>query len=1006
MATPEICNDEQRRHFIRKPTRQVSGLKANGIDYVEFIEHELSLKVYFLGKIPAHIKAANVLIEGGRHVTDIVVTHVSSDENNCVNLKINKRGDNSLYKLYLVEVDKNSHPLFAHGSHGQKHYHALDGIDPQFSAIDFLFKTPINGIDYVEIGDDQKSLSVFFLRKAPAHIRKENVRIEGGRRITYLQVLGIEICRTEEDDRDDCMRILLDKCGDFSTYRLCLIEVNEKGEPVFDTDKQDHKHYRPMPGFDPRYACAEFSFRESGPTDLDCALEPECPLEPLEEPEIDYLARDYASFRQLILDRLALIMPDWQERHVPDLGITLVELLAYVGDHLSYYQDAVATEAYLDTARQRISVRRHARLVDYFLHEGCNARAWVYIETSADKVTLKRDELSFITGRRDEVPFRNTLLAPEDLHGISRELYEVFEPVVPMVHEEIHLHQAHNTIRFYTWGNRECCLPKGATSATLRDEWVEVQTSVDEHQQSEQVSKSGEQKTATSSTDREHILDHLQISDVLIFEEVRDPRIGTSADANPLHRHAIRLTNLTRMVDELYDQPVIEIEWALEDALPFPLCLSAITDAPDCKYLEDISIAHGNVVLVDHGRTLGRIDLDEKQFEDLDEVPLLKTIPPCEEVPCPAEVETLAAPYRPFLKQTNLTYAQPIAQGISASYALKQDPHKAVPVVKLQGNPPGRESYKDWSVQFDLFNSQAEDYHYVIEVDNDGCAHLRFGDGELGRTPQAGTKFRASYRVGNGPAGNVGAETIKYLVISHTRYSGLSFTPCNPLPASGGTLPQLIDEAKLYAPFAFRKELKRAITADDYAQLAQNVDPNRIQRAAGILRWTGSWYEAMVSIDLMGTVEQDADLSKQVDEAMQAYRRIGHDLVVKPVQYVPLEIELTVCVLPNYLAGHVKAELLDVLSNRRLRDRRLGFFHPDNLTCGEDVYLSRLIAAARSIMGIENVVANIFKRFMELPNREIENGLIPIGPLEVARLDNDPNFPENGVLKLTMVGGR
>ena len=77
-------------------------------------------------------------------------------------------------------------------------------------------------------------------------------------------------------------------------------------------------------------------------------------------------------------------MPDWTERHVPDLGIALVELLAYTGDYLSYYQDAVATEAYLDTARQRISVRRHARLVDYYLHEGCNARAWVCIETDSD----------------------------------------------------------------------------------------------------------------------------------------------------------------------------------------------------------------------------------------------------------------------------------------------------------------------------------------------------------------------------------------------------------------------------------------------------------------------------------------------------------------------------------------------------------------------------------------------------------------------------------------------
>ena len=55
------------------------------------------------------------------------------------------------------------------------------------------------------------------------------------------------------------------------------------------------------------------------------------------------------------------------------MGVTLVELLAYVADELSYRQDAVATEAYLDTARSRVSLRRHARLVDYRMHDGCNA---------------------------------------------------------------------------------------------------------------------------------------------------------------------------------------------------------------------------------------------------------------------------------------------------------------------------------------------------------------------------------------------------------------------------------------------------------------------------------------------------------------------------------------------------------------------------------------------------------------------------------------------------------
>ena len=64
---------------------------------------------------------------------------------------------------------------------------------------------------------------------------------------------------------------------------------------------------------------------------------------------------------------------------------TLVELLAYVGDQLSYAQDAVATEAYLGTARRRASVRRHARLVDYFMHDGANARAWLVFETQADR---------------------------------------------------------------------------------------------------------------------------------------------------------------------------------------------------------------------------------------------------------------------------------------------------------------------------------------------------------------------------------------------------------------------------------------------------------------------------------------------------------------------------------------------------------------------------------------------------------------------------------------------
>src|SRR5207342_3058732 len=94
--------------------------------------------------------------------------------------------------------------------------------------------------------------------------------------------------------------------------------------------------------------------------------------------------------RRLMLDRLSLLTPGWTERSAADVGVTLVELLAFAADTLSYRQDVIANEAYLATARQRISVRRHARLVDYLLHEGCNARAFVHFDIVGQNIALAR----------------------------------------------------------------------------------------------------------------------------------------------------------------------------------------------------------------------------------------------------------------------------------------------------------------------------------------------------------------------------------------------------------------------------------------------------------------------------------------------------------------------------------------------------------------------------------------------------------------------------------------
>jgi hypothetical protein len=859
----------------------------------------------------------------------------------------------------------------------------------------------LNGIDYVEVSDDQLTLTVYFLRKAPRHIVAQNVQITGGRRITDIKVRAISVCRVDDQELDDCMQVQVDKYGDFSTYTLCLVELDERGRP---TDQ-------PMRGFDLRYVCVEFSFKAGCPSDLDCANEPACPLAALVEPEISYLAKDYSSFRQLMLDRLALIMPDWQERHIPDLGIMLVELLAYVGDHLSYYQDAVATEAYITTARQRISVRRHARLVDYTMHEGCNARAWVFVETIGSPPALDASDICFITGHNNALTLNDTILSPDDLRNTPASSYDVFEP---MTRQSIRLYDTHNTIRFYTWGDRECCLPRGTTSATLRDEWVtppqpEPEQPGNQYQGTPglaQAAQPGAQESGSHAKQR--ALDHLRVGEVLIFEELRDPKTAKEADANPLHRHAVRLTRVTRGIDALYKQPIIEIEWALEDALPFPLCLSVIGPPPECDYLEDISVARGNIILVDHGRTIGRIILDEQAPEPLGQVPIAETRVNCEECGCLSDVEIVPGRFRPRLKKVPLTFAESLpAKPSAAAKTLNQVPRNAGPQITdlsnmLSDGTPGHQ----WTAVADLLGSQGDAAQYVVEIDDDGRAHLRFGDGDLGRVPEAGSSFTALYRIGNGPAGNVGADAISHIVLNRTHLSGVTLRPRNPLPSQGGTLPEPIEEAKLFAPSAFRSELKRAITADDYARLAGELDA-RVQRAAAILRWTGSWYEVLVAIDPKGQAEADTALLRDITKALRPYRRIGHDLLVVKASYVALDVGLYVCVKPNYLRGHVKAALLERFSNRLLPGDQRGFFHPDNLSFGEGIALSKLVAIAQAVPGVENVIVKQLRRYQEDDrDKALENGFLPIGPLEVARLDNDPGFPENGVLKLETVGGR
>ncbi|WP_371582250.1 putative baseplate assembly protein [Streptomyces sp. NBC_01314] len=1015
----------------------------------------------------------------------------------------------------------------------------------------------LNGVDAVEVSDDGLLLTVTFLGKAPHGICPENVRIDGGRRITGITAVDVSVEREEDPELDDRLYVTLDQAGDTSRYRFSLVETDPYGRPGTE----------PYRGFDQRYHSAGFAFRPDCPTTFDCKDDEREPEGFPAAPVIDYTARDYDTIRKLLLDRLALTTPDWVERNPADLGMTLVELLAYTGDRISYQQDAVATEAYLDTARRRISVRRHVRLIDYAMHDGCTARVYVTVQTAGDQTftpgTFRFASVDVRTLDPHDRPEPGTVVDENDLADLDeRGSVEVFEPVVSA--DPLELRVAHNAIRLWTWGGDVRTLPKAATSATLRDQWVDPETC------------------------RDRRLD-LKPGDVLVLEEVRGPRTGTPGDADPSHRQAVRLTSVTPAVDRIEDQPVLEIAWATEDALRFPLCLTT-RGGRDCLPVEDVTIARGNVVLVDHGRTLGGLpetltappvpaevapcappdfgchDRDEGNAparlinsltdktesgkaltpDDVRELfqvagqeattraglglesagqrhervvpgtayaqasalrtllaqsvypgirprfrPVLGRTPVVQAVPFPdpgtvaagqaeriaaipgrvrqrlvelwrsardrdglgeAEIAELAVIYglkllerielrrhpvralRELLHRSDqlldaklrrvevltararagtvldghiaweiahswgpahmagLHPDEPVLRG-SATDALGQDPRRALPAVRLHEGDD-----VTWEPRRDLLDSAARDRHFVGELDDDGRLTLRFGDGRHGAEPTPGSRLTASYRLGGGTAGNVGAEAINHLVVQGDCEAPVA-TVRNPLPATGGSEPEPVEQVRQLAPLDLRRTRLRAVTAEDYAALASALPG--VQRAAATIRWTGSVQEAHLAIDAYGTGAPSDELLASVAQSLETYRRIGHDLVVGPARMVPLDLALTVCAKPGHQHGQILAELYRVLGSGRR-----GFFHPDALTFGEPVRLSRLVAVAAAVPGVESVQVTRLQRLFE-PNRgEKEDGVLRLGPLEIATCDNDPDRPENGRLAISLGGAR
>lgn len=772
----------------------------------------------------------------------------------------------------------------------------------------------LNGIEYVEVvSEDQRTLRLVFIHPLPGEVdavpdapvlTRENFRISGGERIKNILVTSAISSSNE-------LTISVNQAGDFSNYVVHLVT-----SPFED---------QVPPGFDPVLSHIDVNFKISCPNNLDCAPQVKDAGKNFANPNIDYLAKDYRSFRRLMLERASVIMPQWRERSAADQQIMLTELIAFVGDQLSYYQDAVSTEAYLGTANQRRSLARHARILDYRVHEGCNARTWVHIAVApggaADGASLPQSTV-LLTADADQ---------PASIHPSTSNIMSGDEQIFETMHAQ-RLYAAQNEISFYTWSHAYTCLAKGATSAVLVNDPPLALTS----------------------------------GAVLLLEQVRDPQADNEVEPQNAKRHCVRITELIEGTDPLTGVDIIEVHWHLRDALPFSLCLESLAVSDSGPEYVTVSVARGNIILADHGLSVeGGPGLT------------------------PAIADEIGT-YRPSLNSTDITHREIYHHSDNlntpASSTLMQLPRQSIAAVTLF------DGLDTWNVQADLLASDRFAREFVVEIEHNGQAFLRFGDNVHGREPTPGqTQFNANYRVGNGTSGNVGTNSLTQVV---TPLTGIQRV-YNPLPGVGGVEAERAEAVRRFAPQAFRIQ-ERAVTEEDWVEIAQRHP--EIQKAYAEFRWTGSWYTVFLAVDREGglPVLSDIHFKKTFLDFLNRFRVAGYDLALRDPVFVSLEIVLRICLQEGFTESDVLSELVPRFSSTKLVDGSLGFFHADRNTFGDPVYLSRIYQHVLEVEGICSVEALTFKRWGESAQGEITTGLIEPAPSEILRCASNPSLPEHG----------
>ncbi len=195
---------------------------------------------------------------------------------------------------------------------------------------------------------------------------------------------------------------------------------------------------------------------DRGDTRPSTAAAPRGPAAP--RPAVDLLTKDYRGFLTMFAERARAQNPAWRDLAPASLERVLLELLAHHADMLSYFQDRVAAEAFLETATQRHSVRQHATLLGAQLFDGSAAETLLSFN-----LTPEGPGAPPLTDAVD-IP-EGTEVTVDPSHDDTGVRFHTTEPV--------RARAAHNRFGFAAWsGAYDAVIPAGATEVLL---WGHVQ---------------------------------------------------------------------------------------------------------------------------------------------------------------------------------------------------------------------------------------------------------------------------------------------------------------------------------------------------------------------------------------------------------------------------------------------------------------------------------------------------------------------------------------------------